>query len=134
MQHKRINGIPAFWVLLLFIGSRSRYHMWETMAGKNYYLGAAWGEWHDPNPNGKGDGEFMYIDPDRSCWTTASVIGNQTKMDVDGDLITIDELYQWRLVSEEEFISLHRDNFLRRRIENQHPQSSLQHLHRENNP
>ncbi|MBR1401002.1 MAG: hypothetical protein IJ562_05345 [Prevotella sp.] len=83
------------------------YYMWEAMPvgnPKNYYLGAAWGEWHVAAD--KGDGEFVYLDADRSCWTTGSVVGNNEKKDVDGDMISIDELYQWRLISEEEFINV----------------------------
>ena len=81
------------------------YYMWERMPAnnpKNYYLGAAYGEWHVPEY--KGDGYFIHLDDDRSCWTTADVIGNQNKYVVGGDEITVDELYQWRLISEEEFI------------------------------
>lgn len=94
------------------------YYMWETMTSANnnahennigehnYYLGAAWGEWHVPvdQPDGKGDGYFIHLDDDRSCWTTTEVINNQEKKKVNGDMIPIDKLYQWRLVSEEEFL------------------------------
>ena len=44
----------------------------------NYFLGAAYGEWHVPS--GKGDGPFIFLDDDRSCWTTANVIGNTEKL------------------------------------------------------
>ena len=84
------------------------YYLWERMPKKkpttNYYLGAAWGEWHVAED--KGDGQFIYLDGDRSCWTTGSVIGNQEMMDVDGDLISVDELYQWRLIPEDEFVTM----------------------------
>ena len=92
------------------------YYMWETMVpAKNYggltpgqatdfHLGAVYGEWH--NANDKGDGYFVFLDDDRTCWTTADVIGNQQLMDVDGDMISVDELYQWRVISEEEFIEV----------------------------
>ena len=84
------------------------YYLWETMKDKknvwkNYYLGAAYGEWDNDD---KGHGQFVYLDADRSCWTTGDVIGNQTEKDVDGDMIPIAELYQWRLISEEEFIAV----------------------------
>ena len=86
------------------------YYMHERLKKKNtnsysnFYLGAAWGEWHAPD--GKENGEFVYLDADRSCWTTGNVIGNQTKKDVDGDMISIDELYQWRLIPEDEFVTV----------------------------
>ena len=86
------------------------YYMWEAMPKnkpKNYYLGAAWGEWHVPEY--KGDGLFIYLDDDRATWTTGDVIGNMEKKQVGEDLITIDELYQWRIISEEEFISVLND-------------------------
>lgn len=88
------------------------YYMWETMTNRqndlnpeqmgthDYYLGAAYGERHYGNK----DGMLIYLDYDRSCWTTASVIGNQDMVDVNGEMISIDKLYQWRLVSEEEFL------------------------------
>lgn len=88
------------------------YYMWETMTNRqndlnpeqmgthNYYLGAAYGERHYGNK----DGMLIYLDYDRSCWTTASVIGNQDMVDVNGEMISIDKLYQWRLVSEEELL------------------------------
>ena len=94
------------------------YYMWENLKKKNsntyqdFYLGAAWGEWHVPKPEGKGDSTFVYLDADRSCWTTGSVIGNMTEFDVDGDMITVDELYQWRIISEEEFISVLNDEVI----------------------
>ncbi|MBR5062078.1 MAG: hypothetical protein IKX24_08065 [Prevotella sp.] len=67
------------------------YYMWEKMKGKNYYLGTAWGEFHHPS---KGDGQFVDLDHDRACWTTANVIGNETMMDVNGKQIPVAELYQ----------------------------------------
>ena len=75
----------------------------------NYYLGAAWGEWHVPS--GKGDGFFVYLDDDRSCWTTANVIGNtDTRKLENGDEVEIQKLYQWRLISLKEFIRVLNDD------------------------
>ncbi|MBR5686664.1 MAG: hypothetical protein IKX36_01745 [Prevotella sp.] len=75
----------------------------QKYASKNFYLGAAYGEWHVPS--GKGDGEFVFLDDDRSCWTTANVIGNTNKLALEsGDEVEIQKLYQWRLISVDEFI------------------------------
>ena len=74
---------------------------------KNYYLGAAWGECHKNPPVGKGDGQFVYWDDDRSCWTTAEVRGNTNKLQLEnGDEVEIQKLYQWRLISLDEFIEV----------------------------
>ena len=106
------------------------YYIWEnmkkmpTMPGyqsegsdnTNYYLGAAYGECHTPkseqNPDGKGDGKLVFLDDDRSCWTTANILDddlNQTQYTVNGEQVTLGELYQWRLISEEEFIQVLND-------------------------
>ena len=109
------------------------YYIWENMnhmptmtsvpgetyeadgTGKtNYYLGAAYGECHvtpEQNPDGKGDGKLVFLDDDRSCWTTANILGdlNQTTYTVNGEQVTLGELYQWRLISEEEFIRVLND-------------------------
>ena len=97
----------------------------------NYYLGAAWGEWHVQN--GKGDGLFIYLDDDRSCWTTVDVTDenaikavplwdtttengvylkqeNGKAMLESGDEVEIQKLYQWRLISLEEFIEVLNDD------------------------
>lgn len=92
-----------------------------------FWLGAAYGEYcsdgtteflKDGNviaTNTKGCGYYVNVDDDRSCWTSAgnpncpnelSPVGNQTVENVNGDDVTIDELYQWRIISEEEFISV----------------------------
>ena len=90
------------------------YYMYEQQKFKtanitrDIYLGAAWGEWHDPVSNGgKGDGEFVFLDDDRTCWTTATVRGNTNKLPLEnGDEVEIQELYQWRLISQQEFIDV----------------------------
>ena len=81
------------------------YHN-QRYAGKNFYLGAAWGECHNTSV-GKGDGQFVYWDDDRSCWTTAEVRGNTEKLQLEnGDEIEIQKLYQWRLISVDEFVEV----------------------------
>ena len=103
----------------------SAYHN-KPYGGQNFFLGAAWGECHN-TINGKGDGQFVYMDDDRSCWTTVDVRNESTieavsmwdtttENDVyvkqengkamleNGDLVDIQKLYQWRLISIDEFI------------------------------
>ena len=78
----------------------------QSYAGKNFYLGAAWGECHNDSV-GKGDGPFVFFDDDRSCWTTAEVRDNSNKLPLEnGDLVEIQKLYQWRLISIDEFIEV----------------------------
>lgn len=78
----------------------------QRYAGKNFYLGAAWGECHNTSV-GKGDGQFVFYDDDRSCWTTADVRGNTNKLQLEnGDEVEIQKLYQWRLISVDEFIDV----------------------------
>lgn len=97
-----------------------------------FRYGAAYGEWcsdgtttygtgSNASVNDKGCGYYVHIDDDRSVWTTAgnansnndygdggnvSPWGNTTEVLVNGDMVTIDELYQWRIISEEEFIQV----------------------------
>ena len=83
----------------------SRYNG-QRYAGKNFYLGAAYGECHNTS-EGKGDGQFVFMDDDRSCWTTAEVRGNTNKLQLEnGDEVEIQKLYQWRLISIDEFIEV----------------------------
>ena len=99
---------------------------------KIYYLGAAWGECHNTSV-GKGDGKFVYLDDDRSCWTTVDVRDtiaikavplwstttengvylkqeNGKAMLENGDEVKIQKLYQWRLISVDEFIKVLNSN------------------------
>ena len=90
------------------------YYMYQVWTGKSpnvkYYLGAAWGECHNTSI-GKGDGQFVFWDDDRSCWTTAEVKGNTNKLPLEnGDEIEIQKLYQWRVISIKEFIKVLNDN------------------------
>ena len=82
------------------------YYMYEksnrsAYAGNEYYLGAAYGECHAPA--WKGDGQLVFMDDDRATWTSYNPQGVQTKYEVNGEMITLAELYQWRVVSEEQF-------------------------------
>ena len=77
------------------------YYMYEDKGGKQYYLGAAWGECHASA--WKGDDKLVFMDDDRATWTTYDPRGKTDKYEVNGDMITLDELYQWRLVDEDEF-------------------------------
>ncbi len=96
---------------------------YQGVTNPTFRYGAVYGEWcsdgtttfDDGSENKKGNGYYVHIDDDRSCWTTAgqanntemSPYGNQTKVTLDnGDQVTIDELYQWRFISEEEFIDV----------------------------
>ena len=85
------------------IKPKTNYNKYE---GSNFYLGAAWGECHNET-DGKGDGRFVFMDDDRCCWTTANVIGNTNKLPLEnGDSVEIQKLYQWRIISMEEFIDV----------------------------
>lgn len=77
------------------------YYMYEDKSAKQYYLGAAWGECHASA--WKGDGKLVHMDDDRATWTSYDPRGKQDKYEVNGDMVTLDELYQWRLVDEDEF-------------------------------
>lgn len=106
--------------------SSSKYY--QGVNNKRFYYGAAYGEWcSDGNPalgakfsdnvteNDKGNGYYVHLDDDRACWTTAGQPGNQGSANetapyendslvlVNGDMVPIRELYQWRVISREEF-------------------------------
>ena len=88
------------------------YYMYEEKNGKKYYLGAAYGECHADK--WKGNGQLVHMDDDRATWksydpndpNSVNPVGNTTKYEVNGDMITLDELYQWRLVNEDEFVKM----------------------------
>ena len=80
------------------------YYLYEDRGGKQYYLGAAYGECHASA--WKGNGTRVHMDDDRATWTSEDPRGDLTKYEVNGDMITLDELYQWRLVDEAEFRSM----------------------------
>ena len=85
------------------------YYMYETSTkdgyqDNKYYLGAAWGECHAEA--WKGDGTLVFMDDDRASWTSINPKGVTDKYLVNGEMITLDELYQWRVVSEEQFFAV----------------------------
>lgn len=80
------------------------YYMWEDKGGKQYYLGAAYGECHASA--WKGDGQLVFMDDDRAVWTTYDPRTDTTPMEVNDENIALNELYQWRLVDEDEFRSM----------------------------
>ena len=106
------------------------YYMYQVWTKNNtkYFLGAAWGECHNTSV-GKGDGQLVYYDDDRSCWTTVNVQDenaikavrawdtttednvylkqeNGKAMLANGDLVDIQKLYQWRIIPIDEFIEV----------------------------
>lgn len=91
-------------------GDTYTYYMYEEKDNVKYFLGAAYGECHAKL--WKGDGQLIHMDDDRATWKSydpndpesVNPVGNTTKYEVNGDMITLDELYQWRVVSEEQFI------------------------------
>ena len=85
------------------------YYMYETSTkngykNNKYYLGAAYGECHAPD--WKGDGTLVFMDDDRATWTTINPKGVTDKYLVNDEMITLAELYQWRVVSKEQFYSV----------------------------
>lgn len=110
------------------VKNKDKKYQGKDISNIKFWLGAAYGEYCSDgtteflNKNGnviakntKGCGYYINVDDDRSCWTSAgnlncpnelSPVGNQTVVNVNGDSVTIDELYQWRIISEEEFISV----------------------------
>ena len=106
------------------------YYMYQVWTKNNtkYFLGAAWGECHNTSV-GKGNGKFVYWDDDRSCWTTVNILDenaikavpkwettteggvylkqeNGKAMLENGDLVDIQKLYQWRIISIDDFIEV----------------------------
>lgn len=80
------------------------YQTWSKAPGVRYYLGAAYGECHN-STIGKGDGELVFLDDDRCSWTTAEVRGVKTEYSLEiGDKVELQKLYQWRLISLDEFL------------------------------
>ena len=82
------------------------YYMYETSnvngyTNNKYYLGAAYGECHAAS--WKGDGVLVHMGDDRATWTTYDPTEDTNKYDVNGSMIDLNELYQWRLVPEDEF-------------------------------
>lgn len=81
------------------------YYMYETLKNNVYFLGAAYGEFH--NAADKGEGTLVFLDDDRVCWTTVDVRGVTDKYALEnGDEVELQKLYQWRVISQEEFIEV----------------------------
>lgn len=83
-------------------GDTCTYYMYQKFnTNTKYYFGAVYGEYNGD----KGVGQLIFLDDDRSCWTTAPVKGVTTKYQLEnGDEVELQKLYQWRLVSIEEFL------------------------------
>ena len=98
-QFKRVEGET---------GDTYTYYMYEEKKVNNkdvqYYLGAAYGECHASA--WKGDGQLVFMDDDRATWTTYNPQNDTTKKEVNGEEIALNELYQWRVISEEQFYSV----------------------------
>ena len=91
------------------------YYMYEKSKANGYkdneyYLGAAYGEcWAvdaNGNPAWKGNGQLVHMDDDRATWTTYDPRTDTTPKEVNGENIPLNELYQWRVVSEEQFYAV----------------------------
>lgn len=122
-QYSDGNGHPANprkWIFERIPGETGEtftYYMHENLrkytsntayTATDYYLGAAYGESHRPPTSDKykGDGYFVYHDDDRVVWTTANVKGNTTQKTIFSNTqVTIDELYQWRIVTKAQLIA-----------------------------
>ena len=83
-------------------GDTCTYYMYQKFnTNTKYYFGAVYGEYNGD----KGVGQLIFLDDDRSCWTTAPVKGVTTKYQLENGLdVELQKLYQWRLVSVEEFL------------------------------
>ncbi len=110
--------------------AKSKSYQGVSLTNILFRYGAAYGEWcsdgtttygtgSNASVNEKGCGYYVHIDDDRSVWTSAgnanssnrwgdggdvSPWGNMTEVLVNGDMVPIDQLYQWRIISEEEFL------------------------------
>ena len=93
-------------------GDTYTYYMYEisakdAYANNKYYLGAAYGECHAEA--WKGDGTLVFMDDDRATWTSENPKGVTDTYTVNDEEITLAELYQWRVVSEEQFYEVLRE-------------------------
>ncbi|MBR5038064.1 MAG: hypothetical protein IKX65_05010 [Prevotella sp.] len=104
---RKVNGVYNGWKFDRIQGETGdtyTYYMYEEKNNKKYFLGAAYGECHADG--WKENGTLVLLDDDRATWTSIDPRRVQEKYKVNGDMITLDELYQWRLVSEEQFIGM----------------------------
>lgn len=116
------NGVWTFERIPNETGDTYTYYMYTNPRGSNnntkkFYLGSAYGEWDPtgqiPAGESKGSGYYVHLDDDRTCWTTAGQgnsethpTENDTKVLVNGDMVSIKELYQWRLIPADEFLTV----------------------------
>lgn len=94
------------------------YYMYQKNGDQIYYLGAAYGEWWGDsvkNPEtgrmeGKPKGQLSFLDDDRCTWTTAPVKEVTDKYRLsNGDEVELQKLYQWKVISQDEFIAVLND-------------------------
>ena len=106
------------WNFELVPGNTCTYYMYQTSGGQRYYLGAAYGEWdgdYVANPEtgrmeGKPKGKLSFLDDDRCTWTTAPVKEVTDKYRLsNGDEVELQKLYQWKVISQDEFIAVLND-------------------------
>ena len=93
-------------------GDTCTYYMYEEPKGNTtrYYFGAAYGDWKKADSKTETD-KLVYRDYDRATWTTEVDVKNMTekvevKEEFKTEYIPLNELYQWRLVPEEEFLRM----------------------------
>ena len=93
-------------------GDTYTYYMYEEPKNSTtkYYFGAVYGDWKKDNSNTETD-KLVYRDHDRATWTTEENVINITekyevKEEFKTEMIPLNELYQWRLVSEDEFLNM----------------------------
>ena len=93
-------------------GDTYTYYMYEEPKNSTtkYYFGAVYGDWKKDNSNTETD-KLVYRDHDRATWTTEANVKNITekyevKEEFKTEMIPLNELYQWRLVSEDEFLNM----------------------------
>ena len=85
-------------------GNIYTYYISETLRGNTYYLGGAWGEYGDLTDNSREKGSFVFIDDDRAVWTSDNVTTKTNEVEIyGGTKVKANELYQWRIVTLEQF-------------------------------
>lgn len=80
------------------------YYISERLGNNTYYLGAAWGEFRDTRDTSRDHGSFVFIDDDRAVWTSENVPTKTDEVEIfGGTTVAAKELYQWRIVTLEQF-------------------------------
>lgn len=112
------------------------YYMYETISGKNYYMGAVYGM-NSNNQDGDPNGTLAMLSSsyDKATWTTAVpetdtkytcglksieqtyISGSSVQRSMNDDVrifggveVELNKLYQWRLVTKEELLALVAEN------------------------